>query len=468
MTAYIANHLWQSTLFTLAAAALVAALRGNRASIRHAIWVIVSVKWLVPFAWLMAAGTALSVMLPDTGAATPALQTPSVISVSVLQLTEPFKAADSVVPASSTASNGWLTIAVVTVWACGVLAMVTTRVRAWLRIGAAVRQSSPLDVGISRASFDVRSAPGLLEPGVVGIWRPILLLPAGIESRLTPAHLESIVAHELCHVRRRDNLTSAVHMVVESVCWFHPLVWWIGARLIEERERACDEDVLDRGAHPRDYAEGIVRVCKLYVESPVACVSGVTGSDLKRRIEDIMSNRIGRSLTITRKVMLTTAAALALAAPVVVGAMTPASTQTAPPPVATAGPQTPTVGDLAAVLKVMRDPAATAADKERLIGKTYSGIVVVDTVRLYPKGALVMAVTIETAAVDSKTLPLSPPPPPPRPIALQFNGNTNDEKLNQLRKRESARLRGTLTRFWMEGVVTWLDFVDLVIEEKRP
>ncbi len=40
--------------------------------------------------------------------------------------------------------------------------------------------------------------------------------------------------------------------------WFHPLVWWLGARLLEERERACDEGVLRGGAEPRIYAEGIL------------------------------------------------------------------------------------------------------------------------------------------------------------------------------------------------------------------
>ena len=59
-------------------------------------------------------------------------------------------------------------------------------------------------------------------------------------------------------------------MLVEAMFWFHPLVWWIGARLVEERERACDEEVLSLGSEPRVYAEGILNVCKLYVESPLA------------------------------------------------------------------------------------------------------------------------------------------------------------------------------------------------------
>ena len=55
---------------------------------------------------------------------------------------------------------------------------------------------------------------------------------------------------------RRDNLAAAIHMVVEAIFWFHPLVWWIGARLVEERERACDEEVLRLGNEPTVYHYG--------------------------------------------------------------------------------------------------------------------------------------------------------------------------------------------------------------------
>ena len=79
---------------------------------------------------------------------------------------------------------------------------------------------------------------------------PVLLWPEGLSERLDDAHLEAVIAHELCHVRRRDNLAAAIHMLVEAVFWFHPLVWWLGARLIDERERACDEEVLQRGSAP--------------------------------------------------------------------------------------------------------------------------------------------------------------------------------------------------------------------------
>src|SRR3954467_4860022 len=108
-------------------------------------------------------------------------------------------------------------------------------------------------------------------------------------------------------------------MIAEAVFWFHPLVWWIGARLVEERERACDEEVLRLGSEPQIYAEGILNVCKLYVESPLVCVSGVTGSNLKKRIEAIMSNHKGHALTRARKLLLAGAGVVALAGPLVIG-----------------------------------------------------------------------------------------------------------------------------------------------------
>src|SRR4029077_3441034 len=171
----------------------------------------------------------------------------------------------------------------------------------WRKISVALRNAEPLQEGReaealrklqhiagSRTPIDLVLSRTSLEPGIFGITRPVLVWPEGISKHLEDAHLEAILAHELWHVRRRDNLAAALHMLVEAMFWFHPLVWWLGARLVEERERACDEEVLRLGNSPETYAEGILKVCKLYVESPVLCVSGVTGANLKRRIEEIM------------------------------------------------------------------------------------------------------------------------------------------------------------------------------------
>src|SRR5207244_3616957 len=156
---------------------------------------------------------------------------------------------------------------------------------------------------------------------VYGIHRPVLLLPHGITVTLTPAQFGAILNHELCHVRRRDNLATTIHMAVETVFWFHPLVWWLGARLMEERERACDEEVLRLGSGPQEYAEGILKICELYLESPLQCVAGVSGGNLKKRIEAIMKNRSVLRLNIAKKAALAGAGIAVIAAPIVVGIM---------------------------------------------------------------------------------------------------------------------------------------------------
>ncbi len=83
----------------------------------------------------------------------------------------------------------------------------------------------------------------------------ILFWPAGISERLTDSQLDAILAHEVSHVVRRDNLVAALHLLVEALFWFHPLVWWIGARLVEERENACDQAVLRFRNQPQSYAK---------------------------------------------------------------------------------------------------------------------------------------------------------------------------------------------------------------------
>jgi hypothetical protein len=88
---------------------------------------------------------------------------------------------------------------------------------------------------------------------------------------------------------------------------------------VEERERACDEDVLSRGSHPEVYADAILNVCKLYAQSPLACVSGVSGATIRRRIEAIMLNRSLQRLSHAKKLLLACAGTAALAGPVAIG-----------------------------------------------------------------------------------------------------------------------------------------------------
>lgn len=313
MIGEITNHLWQSTVFAIAIAFLALAFRKNRAEVRHWLWLSASLKFLIPFSLLIGIGIRVWGSL-SAGNSTAHIATPSV-STAMVEITQPFPETLGYVSNAQHANN-WIPVAILALWAFGFLCVALMRCRSWFRIRAAVRASTPINIG---ATIPVRSSTTLLEPGVVGFLRPVLLLPDGILKQLTTPQLEAVLAHEQCHVRRRDNLTSALHMLVEAFFWFHPVVWWIGAKLVEERERACDEAVLKLGNEPQIYAEGILNICKSYLESPLRCVSGVTGSDLKKRIRAILTEHVAGDLNFARKFALAAVGVVALAVPICVG-----------------------------------------------------------------------------------------------------------------------------------------------------
>jgi len=327
----LGNHIWQSTLFAVAAGLLTLTMRKNHARARYWLWLAASVKFLVPFSLLVGVGSYL------TWGPAP---TKNGLYVAIEEVGRPFMQPTMSVIAdvtSSTASANlihFLPALLAAVWLCGFVVVLLMWYARWRRISAAIQKAAPLQEGREvEVLRRLESTGGIcnriemllsrdsLEPGIFGITRPVLLWPEGISERLEDAHLKAILAHELWHVRRRDNLAAVVHMVIEAIFWFHPLVWWLGARLIEERERACDEAVLELGGERQVYAESILKVCEFCVGSPLACVSGVTGADLKKRIVHIMSEPIARKLDFTRKLLLSAAGLLAFALPITFGLM---------------------------------------------------------------------------------------------------------------------------------------------------
>ena len=316
MIGQLTNHLWQSTFFALAAALLTLVFRGNRAKVRYSLWLTASLKFLVPFSILIGLGSQLhwtsAAKQIEARAPSPA------VLFTIEEMTQPFAADAPTAPPSTQPRRGWIPVALTAGWFCGFVSIGFLRWRAWRGVRDAVGRSVPLDLALP---VQVRLSAGLLEPGVVGLRRPILLLPEGVLERLSPSEFDAVIAHELCHVRRRDNIFASIQMLVEALFWFHPLVWWIGARLVAERERACDEDVVSLGNRPDVYADAILSVCKLYVESPVVCVSGVTGADIRSRIEAIMSDRGVTGLNLAKKAVLVCAGVAAVVGPVSLGVL---------------------------------------------------------------------------------------------------------------------------------------------------
>ena len=217
----IPDHLWQSTLFAGVAALLALALRKNQARTRYWLWLIASAKFLVPFSLLVAAGQHMEWSWAPKA---------EKLTVVVGQISHPFtQEAPVAVLAYESAhqDSSILHFIVVAIWICGFAAVSSAWWRRWRRMGTALHAGSPLPLSIG---MPVLSSPVLMEPGVFGLFHPVLVLPEGIANHLSAAQLEAVVAHEMCHVRYRDNLSAALHMVVEAIFWFHPLVWWLGAK----------------------------------------------------------------------------------------------------------------------------------------------------------------------------------------------------------------------------------------------
>ncbi len=297
-------HLWESTLVATVAAVLALAMRPAPARLRHGVWLLASLKFLVPFSLVTIAG--------GIAAAWATAITPHELSATVSWLDRSF----SFLSIGTTTPTAGIVPALLAntlpvlfgVWAAGAAAILAWRFQQARKTAAVVRASAALDQGreydalcrllgrISRpCRIQLRRGDSSLEPAVIGVFRPAIVWPDGLSQRLTDAELEAILAHEVCHVIRRDNLVGYVHVAVEAIFWFHPLVWWLGARLLHERERACDEEVLLMGAHTESYAEGILKVCGFCLRAPAAFAAGVGGSGLSHRIERIMRQPRGAS-----------------------------------------------------------------------------------------------------------------------------------------------------------------------------
>jgi uncharacterized protein (TIGR03435 family) len=318
------EHLWQSTLVCAALWILSLMLRENAARIRFQLWTLASLKFLLPFSLLIAAGGCLSKRSTEAPSIEPifsiVIEGPA--EQTVARLYPEAISTDRTVAAVTTATRAnkksVVPLILALLWGTGAVAIFSVWLRRWSHLRAVVRRGTGVADVAGLRTVIVESD---VEPGVFGIFRPVLMLPGGVTRKLTSTQMNAIVAHELCHVRRQDNLTGVLHMIVSAIFWFHPAVWWIGRQLLVEREAACDEAVLAQSHSAMEYAEGILNVCKFYLEVPVACVSGVTGADLKKRIAHILSGARAQRLSIARRLVLSTSAALVIGAPVMFGVL---------------------------------------------------------------------------------------------------------------------------------------------------
>ncbi len=327
-----ANHLWQSTLFAAAAWMLTVLLKKNRARVRYWIWFSVSVKFLIPFSLIVSLG---GLIAPEW------MKTPVQISSGwnvIHTINQPFsfpdiKTAYSESDTADTQSpSDKIPAVIIAFWLCGFSALLINRYKQASQVTGIVRKAELVSDNYKIEAFRrIKYRKGILnsirialtkdvtEPGVSGIFTPVLILPADIQNHVNDAEMEAILLHEMAHIRCKDNLIAFIHTIVQALFWFHPLVWWTGSRLIFERELACDEYVLESGKDPQTYAEGILKICENYLRSQSVYLSGVIGSNIKKRIEGIIENRTGHKLNPVKKTILLLAGFSVLGIPLAQG-----------------------------------------------------------------------------------------------------------------------------------------------------
>lgn len=131
---------------------------------------------------------------------------------------------------------------------------------------------------------------GLASPVTVGFWRPVILLPAALLSGMPVALLEALLAHELAHVRRWDYLVNLLQSVAEALLFFHPVVWWLSARMRAEREQVADALAAQALQDPQQLATAL-HALSLHTAAPQhsGLLMSARGGALLTRIERLMA-----------------------------------------------------------------------------------------------------------------------------------------------------------------------------------
>jgi TonB family protein len=210
------------------------------------------------------------------------------------------------------------------IWAAGVLALVVRTTRGSLRARELRRTAAPLDpAGVAafaqlpEALFkDVQivQSDTAAVAMTMGLRAPLILLPRQ-HAAWSRSRLQSVLLHELAHVRRRDCLTQWLPQAICALHWFNPLAWLARSQMLCESERACDDAVLHAGATGPDFARDLFEIAQL---------AGLKGADfmptivtkLERRITGLLDPSIRRAPLSRAGAIASAAAALALLLPI--------------------------------------------------------------------------------------------------------------------------------------------------------
>ncbi len=163
------------------------------------------------------------------------------------------------------------------------------------RLASRLGMKGPVEVMISAIAES---------PSVVGWLRPVILLPAASLAGLTPEQLESVLAHELAHIRRHDYTVNVLQAVVETLLFYHPAVWWISGRIREERELCCDDMAVACCQDAVGYARALTELEKIRSGAREQFALAADGGSLLARVERLVGVEHPRARTSTATALL--------------------------------------------------------------------------------------------------------------------------------------------------------------------
>jgi beta-lactamase regulating signal transducer with metallopeptidase domain len=338
----LVHSIWQVTLVALVAGVVLACLRRHSARLRYGLGVVcLALMLIVPaITWSMVTiATPAAVLATNDLPALPPIATSAIGNASSVSGSQIDTATLSLGPAPTLSGDGraplrdhqapvppaeisqrvpvtsnrdWLERVrqsilpwlgqIVAVWLAGVLCCAIRPVAGlWTQWLLKRRGLSPVAIETQRLMSDlarrmnvspvVRIAESALVqvPMVVGYLRPIILLPACVLIGMTPDQLTSLLAHELGHIRRHDWIVNAIQVVVETLMFYHPAVWWLSHRIRCERELCCDDLALAVIGDNLAYGRMLLTLEELRhrMSTPVTALAGTSG-DLVQRIRRLM------------------------------------------------------------------------------------------------------------------------------------------------------------------------------------
>ena len=211
------------------------------------------------------------------------------------------------------------------IWASGALAVLLRLAAGMIRISwlarAAKRVEAPEEaaelmqrIGVKRVTFIESDRVAM--PITAGVLRPLILLPRS-RSEWPPERMRLVLAHELIHVQQRDCLIQLLMQFACCLYWFHPLMWLGAAQFRKERERACDDGVLNLGIAGPEYAGHLLELVRTLKAGarPSLAVAMAQQSNLESRLVALLDVKVNRKKLGRTATVLATLAAVCLMLP---------------------------------------------------------------------------------------------------------------------------------------------------------